>query len=94
MCSAIRTIVKTKAPICAYINVQGVQDLMKVKVRVWGRDETELDLPEGSTVEELLGRLGIERETVVVKINDKISPESERLSDGDEVLIIPIVTGG
>ena len=77
-----------------YINVQGVQDLMKVKVRVWGRDETELDLPEGSTVEELLGRLGIERETVVVKINDKISPESERLSDGDEVLIIPIVTGG
>ena len=77
-----------------YINVQGVQDLMKVRVRVWGRDETELDLPEGSTVEELLGRLGIERETVVVKINDKISPESERLSDGDEVLIIPIVTGG
>jgi thiamine biosynthesis protein ThiS len=80
--------------VCTYINVQDVQDLMKVRVRVWGRDETELELPEKSTVEELLERLGIERETVVVKINDKISPESERLSDGDEVLIIPIVTGG
>ena len=63
-------------------------------MRVWGKDQEELELPDGSSIEKLLEKLGIERETVVVKVNDRICPESEKLSEGDEVLIIPIVTGG
>jgi thiamine biosynthesis protein ThiS len=67
---------------------------MRVRARMWGGDEKELELPEDSTAQDLLERMGIEREAVIVKVNDKICPESEKLSGGDEVLIIPIVTGG
>jgi thiamine biosynthesis protein ThiS len=67
---------------------------MRVRARIWGGDEKELELPDYSTAQDLLERIGIEREAVVVKVNDKICPESEKLSGGDEVLIIPIVTGG
>ncbi len=67
---------------------------MKIRVKVWGRGEEERELPEGASVEKLLEGMEIDREAVVVRVNGRICPESEKLSAGDEVLIIPIVTGG
>lgn len=68
---------------------------MRVRVKFFGSgDERELELRRGETVEGLLNILGIVRETVLVKVNGKLCPESETLGEGDEVLIIPIVTSG
>lgn len=49
---------------------------------------------ESCRVQDLLERMHLNRETVVVKVNERICPEGEQLSEGDRVLIIPIVTGG
>lgn len=43
---------------------------------------------------ELLERLDFNLETVVVKRNGKIVPEEEKLEDGDEIEVVPVVSGG
>jgi len=42
----------------------------------------------------LLKRLGLNREVVVVKANERIVPETEKLGDGDVVEIVKVVFGG
>lgn len=66
---------------------------MRVRVRILGREEREVEI-RGARIKDLLEQLSINRETVVVKVNERICPEGEQLSEGDRVLIIPIVTGG
>lgn len=66
---------------------------MRVRVRILGGEEREMEM-ESCRVQDLLERMHLNRETVVVKVNERICPEGEQLSEGDRVLIIPIVTGG
>ena len=66
---------------------------MKVRVRFEGR-EREMEVREGTTVEELLERLGYDRESVLVRKGKKLIVEEEELSEGDELEIIRVVTGG
>ncbi|RMF90531.1 MAG: thiamine biosynthesis protein ThiS [Methanobacteriota archaeon] len=47
-----------------------------------------------ATVEELLKQLNVARETVIVVVNREISPEETELADGDEVRLLPVVSGG
>lgn len=68
-----------------------------ISVSVWrvGLDESgEMEVPSDSKVIYVLEELGLNPETLVVKRNGKIVPEDETLEDGDEVEIIPVVSGG
>ena len=66
-----------------------------------GRDSETVELPAGETVSALLGRLG-ERGAalkglegrVQVAVNQQMVPPSHVLADGDEVALIPPVSGG
>ncbi|MEM3012099.1 MAG: MoaD/ThiS family protein [Candidatus Hadarchaeales archaeon] len=66
---------------------------MRVKVRAEGR-EREVEVGEGTTVEGLLEELGYDRESVLVRKGKKLVVEEERLSEGDELEILRVVTGG
>lgn len=66
---------------------------MKVKVRWQGREE-EVEMQEGATALDLLKKLGVCREAVVVSVGGRIVPEERILKDGEEVVIRSIVTGG
>lgn len=66
-----------------------------VRTRIIGEGRTRVvRLRYGSTALDLLKKIGLNRETVIVRINGRISPEEERLKGGDSVEILKIVTGG
>jgi len=66
-----------------------------------GDDELVLDLPVGSTVGDLLARIGGDggplaplAQQSAVAVNLRYADESELLKEGDEVALIPPVSGG
>ena len=65
---------------------------MAVKVRVTGDGERVV---EGvSSVRELLAKIGLSREEVVVLKNGLILTEEDPLEDGDEVVVYVVKSGG
>lgn len=59
------------------------------------RGRAALELPEGSTVADLLAHLGIEGRIEWLSVNEVHEPDVGRtLHDGDEVSIFPPVAGG
>ena len=80
---------------------------MKVSVRFFalyreraGTSQTEVELPDGATPEELLIRLrGIYpslplSDSVLIAVNSEYASPESPLHDGDEVAFIPPVSGG
>ena len=81
---------------------------MKVKVKyfavcheMFGRDEEDMDLPEGAVLMDILKRLEEEvpeiaefYEIMQMSVNWDYATPATQLSDGDEVALIPPVTGG
>ena len=80
---------------------------MKIKVLTFGivrdiagKDQLEIELPEGAKVEELTSRLrqdypGLNRlKSLMVAVNTQYASESTLLSEKDEVALIPPVSGG
>ena len=80
---------------------------MKVSVRffAWyrertGTSQTEVELPDGATSDELLIRLRSEyaslslSDSVLVAVNLEYVTSGTSLHDGDEVALIPPVSGG
>lgn len=59
---------------------------------VFDNEESEMDF--SGTVQELLKELDVMREEVVIKVNGKITPETESVGQGDRVEIIKVVFGG
>jgi MoaE-MoaD fusion protein len=66
-----------------------------------GRDRETLDLPSGATVAALLEQLGVQHPALAglegriqVAVNRQIVPRTHVLSAGDEVALIPPVSGG
>jgi molybdopterin converting factor subunit 1 len=68
-----------------------------------GRDQLEIEVPEGATVAEALGALRAESEPlaealgampVVMAVNRSYVDEGEALAPGDELALIPPVSGG
>ena len=66
-----------------------------------GREEEQMDLPEGATLRDILDRLEEEwpeitefYQVMQMSVNWDYATEDTRLSDGDEVALIPPVTGG
>lgn len=79
--------------------------VMKVRVlsfgvlKEWLGGERSLELPEGATVGELLARLNAERAAplqrgIAVSVNEEFAAATEKLKDGDEVGLLPPVSGG
>ncbi|MCU0313729.1 MAG: molybdenum cofactor biosynthesis protein MoaE [Solirubrobacteraceae bacterium] len=76
---------------------------MHVRVRLFamlreraGRDELELDLPDGARVSDALAELGdlTEGFSCVLAVNRVYAPDDQVLHEGDEVALIPPVSGG
>ena len=80
---------------------------MKVSVRFFalyrdraGVSQTEVELPEGSTPEELLRRLRSVysslplSDSVLIAVNSEYTSPGAPLREGDEVAFIPPVSGG
>jgi molybdopterin synthase catalytic subunit len=61
-----------------------------------GASEIELELPEGASVQQALERLHhvTDGVPVVMAVNQEYAPESQTLQTGDEVALIPPVSGG
>jgi len=74
--------------------VGDVGDLIKVKVRIFGREERLLSLPRGSTIEGLLKALSLNPVEVVATRNGEVVTEDEILEEGDEVELYSVVSGG
>lgn len=63
-----------------------------MKVKVNGK-EVELSDRE-ATINGLLKLIEVNREAVLVAVNGEISIEEARLSEGDEVRLVSVVSGG
>jgi len=61
----------------------------------WGGPEFELTVPAGATVAEVVARLGIPRVAAgVAAVNLQHVPWDHRLHPGDELLLLPPISGG
>ena len=81
---------------------------MKVTVKYFAvcrqmlnRDEEDMELPEGAILQDVLDRLKGEKpeisglfETMQMSVNWQYADYETKLSDNDEVALIPPVTGG
>ncbi|HSK16571.1 MAG TPA: molybdenum cofactor biosynthesis protein MoaE [Gaiellaceae bacterium] len=61
-----------------------------------GTGERELELPEGARVADVWGSLGLgaEPDGLLYAVNKAYAPPGRRLAEGDEVALIPPVSGG
>src|ERR1700680_3475096 len=66
-----------------------------------GRDSEQLTLPENATLEDLLGhygegnpRLKQALSSIAISVNQEYAPQSTKLAHGDEVALLPPVSGG
>lgn len=66
---------------------------MQVELIIGEENITE-NIPEGYTIKELLKKLEIPLETVVVKKNEFIVIEEELIQEGDTIEIIKVIYGG
>ena len=79
---------------------------VRVKCFAWacevtGLDEIELDIPEGGTVGDLREALGEKyppfagrMESIAVSVNQEFSGDSRGIEGGDELALIPPISGG
>lgn len=63
-----------------------------MKIHIDGKEDQEFDF-EGSA-EELLKKLNINLETVVITKNNELITEDESLKNSDQIKIISVVSGG
>ncbi|MCS4540833.1 MAG: MoaD/ThiS family protein [Euryarchaeota archaeon] len=68
---------------------------MEIPIKIkYFSEITETKVEEGSTVEDVVKKLGFNLETVVVKLNEKIVTEDAKVKTNDELTIIRVITGG
>lgn len=74
---------------------------MQVHYRAVGELKLKMEPAEGILtldkpvdVESFLNVLGVNREDLVIMINGRKADGSDRLEDGDQVVIVPFVVGG
>ena len=66
-----------------------------VKIFRAGSDGTEVSLKEGSTVSDALKKSGLnKKDSEIIQINGDIKSMSDKLSDGDQVVLVKNIEGG
>lgn len=61
---------------------------------IFGKKEENREIPEKTTIKEVLDAMDISSETVVVKKNSEIVMEEETLTNGDIIEVIRVIYGG
>ena len=59
-----------------------------------GRHARSMDLPDGTTIADLIGQFSLPDQPRVVFVNNRHAEESSVLRDGDRLAIFPPVAGG
>jgi sulfur-carrier protein len=59
-----------------------------------GRHARPLELADGTTIADVIGRLGLPDQPRVVFVNGRHAPEEQSLAEGDRLAIFPPVAGG
>ena len=68
---------------------------MKITVKFQRSNETkQIELKTGSTANELLKKVDVKPDTVIVMSNSKPVPIDDELSDGQEITILQVSSGG
>ncbi len=67
---------------------------MAVRVRILGRGERLVEYRPGMRVIDVLRELGLLSNEYVVSRNGRVVAEDEEVSDGDELVLYPVVSGG
>lgn len=77
------------------VNVKLFASLQRYKPEVFAGEVFQVELPDGSTLADLVALLEIRaNEVKVMFVNGRARAEIYRLKDGDEVGIFPPVGGG
>ena len=64
-------------------------------VQLFGFSEKDLDVPEGTTADDLIGFVSVDRSRPkIVTRNGRAVVPGEHLAGGDRVVIAPIYSGG
>jgi thiamine biosynthesis protein ThiS len=56
--------------------------------------EKSVEIPENTRVSELLKKLRINPETVLVRRSNEIIPDTETLRDKDKIHVLKVISGG
>jgi sulfur carrier protein ThiS len=67
--------------------------MILVRVQYHGKEQ-RISVAQGSCIEDVLQKLGINRETVLVSRNKEIVPETERVEHNDRIVIMKITSSG
>ncbi len=68
--------------------------LVRVEVRL-GDKENSIEVPEGTTVEELVEHLEPQwRKNVLVIVNGQTAKATDRIHTSDRILVVPLLSGG
>ncbi|WP_457751510.1 MoaD/ThiS family protein [Thermococcus sp.] len=66
-----------------------------IRVKVLGRGiEKEIKWQKGMRVADILREVGFNTESAIAKVNGRVALEDERVDDGANVEVIPVVSGG
>jgi len=65
-----------------------------VTKRITGQHTEKLDLPEDSTITDLIDRAGLFVDITLAVRNEKMVPCDEKLNDGDHITLINVASGG
>jgi sulfur carrier protein ThiS len=77
------------------VNVKVATILLKKAMPPLDSVNFELEVPDGTDVEGLIGSLGIPAELVgSVTVNNRRSPRDSVISPGDTVAVVPAISGG
>ena len=68
---------------------------MKIKIKLSRTNETkELRTEEGTTINDVLKKIDLKPDTVIVMENDKPLPIDDKIKDRQELTIIQVSSGG
>ncbi|MDO8963988.1 MAG: MoaD/ThiS family protein [Coriobacteriia bacterium] len=59
-----------------------------------GRHARTFDLPEGTTIADMIAEFGLPDQPRIIFVNGRHAPEPALLHDGDRLAIFPPVAGG
>jgi sulfur carrier protein ThiS len=68
---------------------------VKITVKISRTNETKtIDLEKGSTIQDVLSKINMKPDTLIVMNENKPMPIDDEISDGEELTIIQISSGG
>ena len=68
---------------------------MKIKVKISRTNETkEISIETGSTVEDVLKKINLKPDTVIIINKSKPIPIDDEIKDGEELTVLQVSSGG